>query len=66
MDIVSYGILMKYSSFSSLGSVFSQTMQASGWKKIAKNIPGRTMVIHWDPTSQKIGHAAGIVMGVLR
>ena len=66
VDIVSYGILMKYSSFSSLGSVFSQTMQASGWKKIAKNIPGRTMVIHWDPTSQKIGHAAGIVMGVLR
>ncbi|MGC8506212.1 MAG: DUF58 domain-containing protein [Thermoplasmata archaeon] len=66
VDIVYYGILMKYSSFSSLGSVFSRSVQASSWKKVAKSIPGRTMVVHWDPASQKLGHAAGIVMGVLR
>ena len=66
VDIVYYGILMKYSSFSSLGNIFSRSVQSSNWKKMAKNIPGRTMVVHWDPTSQKMGQAAGIVMGVLK
>ncbi|MFG1520203.1 MAG: DUF58 domain-containing protein [Thermoplasmataceae archaeon] len=66
VDIVSYGILMKYSSFSSLGSLFSQSVQVSTWKNLARKIPGRTMVIHWDPANEKIGHAAGMVMGVLR